>query len=282
MRIIGHEQTAETLRGFVDRGEMSHGYIFWGPDMIGKKTVAFALANYAEHHAFAPVFGPSGTQEVVLGDCLGVHPDKEKKIGIDAVRAIGNFLSQKPNRSRYRMVVVDKSQLLTPEAQDALLKVTEEPPQSAVLILVVNNPELLKSTLNSRLQKIYFAPVHRTKITEWLKEELSLTAARAEELARRALRQPGRAVALFKEKAFQELQDSARQFFGTRGLARRNFIKDLIKDEEFNLEEFLDALIAEVIYSKNFSYWHRLLALRDTAGHFNVNPRLQLENLMST
>ncbi|MEK7193544.1 MAG: AAA family ATPase [Patescibacteria group bacterium] len=278
--IIGHEDFLLSFAKLADRGEISHGYIFWGPERVGKKTVALELARYLEEKKFSEsdILKNKGS---ILGDCRVVSPDETKKIGIDAARDIKYFLWQKPNRSEYRTVVIDDAHLLTAEAQDALLKIAENPPASTLLIVIVRNPELLTPTLNSRLQKIYFAPVGEEKIREWLIKEFHLAAAKSTEIAKCSLNTPGRAYALLYDEKFQKIRDAARAFLKVSRSERKNFIKELLLDDAFNFEEFLDALIAERVEAKNFGDWHDLLALRKNAAYVNLNPRLHLEALFS-
>ncbi len=273
--IIGHDRLIHDLKTLADHGEMSHSYLFWGPERVGKKTVALAFANYLEKKVFEI---PSG----ILGDNFLILPTGERSIGIDRIREIKNFLWQKPNRSSHRTVVIDDAQLLTNEAQDALLKISENPPASGLIILVVRSAELLTQTLSSRFQKIYFSSVPREEIKAWLIREHKLSPSRAEELAGDSLNQPGRAIALLSNKAHNATEESAKKFLRLSRGERRDFLKDLVLHDTFNLEEFLDALIIQILRTKNFDLWHRVLALRRDASYLNVNPRLQLETLLGS
>lgn len=273
--IIGHERLIKDLKNLADRGGLSHGYLFWGPERVGKKTAALAFANYLEEKVFET---PSG----ILSDNFLIVPREERSIGIDRIREIKNFLWQKPNRSSHRTVVIDDAQLLTNEAQDALLKISENPPASGLVILVVRNPELLKQTLSSRFQKIYFSSVPREEIKSWLVREHKLSPSRAEELANDSLNQPGRAIALFGNKTHNATEESAKKFLRLSRSEKSVFVKDLVARDTFRLEDFLDALIVQILRTKNFDLWHRVLALRRDASYLNVNPRLQLETLLGS
>ena len=67
------------------------------------------------------------------------------------------FLWQKPNRSLKRLAIINEAENLTSEAQNAALKIVEEPPESSLIIFIAKTSEDLFSTLTSRLQKIYFS-----------------------------------------------------------------------------------------------------------------------------
>lgn len=274
--IVGHERIVAVLKRLADTGELRHGYLFWGAEMTGKKTVARALANYLERRSFAePQEG-----DALLGDCFLVSPNEKGNIGIDESRAIKYFLSQKPNRSSRRTVIIDKGECLTEEAQNALLKIAENPPASGLIIVVTKDPEGLKPTLLSRLQKLYFSPVPKKDLQRWLQDAFKLSASESETITERSFCEPGRAAAILRDARYSSLQKSARDFLKLSRSERRNFIKELVGEDGFSLESFLDALIAQVAVEKRFEIWHELLELRREANYFNVNPRLQLESLL--
>src|ERR1700684_642687 len=116
--MIGHEKNLADLKDLNERGQLGHGYVFYGPSMVGKKLFARTFAMYLENDTN------------VFSDCMIIEPGDHSSISIDAVRDIKNFLWQKPNASSRRTLIIDEAELLTAEAQNALLKVTEEPPVS--------------------------------------------------------------------------------------------------------------------------------------------------------
>lgn len=75
--------------------------------------------------------------------------------GIDEVRVAKNFLWQKPLKSSRKTLIIRNADNLTIEAQNAILKISEEAPPSALIILLLSNPESLLATLQSRFQKIF-------------------------------------------------------------------------------------------------------------------------------
>lgn len=273
--IVGHDQIIKILHEFADSRSLTHGYIFFGPDMTGKRTIALALANYFENHDFGCEEGR------VLNDCHLVSPGEKNSIGIDEVRSIKYFLFQKPNVSPYRTVIVDDGHLLTEEAQNALLKITEDPPASALIILILKDPESVKATLSSRFQQIYFPSISEKIIVTWLKGKHGVALGQAEDLAKHSLGAPGRALRLLHDKKFQELQESARRFIKITPIGSKDFIKNLIEPDDFNLEKFLDAVIlnAHLNPKKDVNFLRKALELRRQAAFFNLNPRLQLEAL---
>ncbi len=91
-------------------------------------------------------------------DQLIIEKEKKKNsLGIDQSRKIINFLSTKPYKSRFKLVVVYDAHLLTYQAQNALLKTLEEPPRYALIILEAKSEQSLIPTVVSRCKKIYAA-----------------------------------------------------------------------------------------------------------------------------
>lgn len=94
----------------------------------------------------------------VLIDCKLIEAVNDT-IGINQIREINSFLWQKPISSLRRTLIIKSAGSLTAQAQNALLKITEEPPPHGLIILIVNKLEELLPTLLSRFQKHHFAVI---------------------------------------------------------------------------------------------------------------------------
>lgn len=223
------------FKQLADVGKLAHGYILFGPGRAGKKNFAAAFARYLEEGKFSTAGG-------ILSDAFQVSPDENGTLGIDRIREIKNFLWQKPNRSVYRTVILTGGEALTDEAQNAMLKIAEEPPASALIFLLIDDPERLRPTLQSRFQKIFFA------------------------------REKGD-----MEDGTAEYADAAGRFLKAEGAKRLAAVKELVANEDFELDRFLEALIlATPVKKNNFKFLHAVLELRRQINYFNLNPRLQL------
>jgi len=272
--MIGHESILGDLKRIAADGSLAHGYIFFGEAMVGKAAAARALAEHLE--------GGS-----VLSDYAEIEPGENNSIGIDAAREIKHFLWQKPNVSARRTLVIKDADLATTEAQNALLKVTEEPPASSLLILVTSNIDGIMPTILSRLQHIYFGAVPEKEIAAWLASEHAVPKAKAVETAKRSFGKPGLAWRLLHDEAFQGQLEFAEKFIKTSAATRRDLIKKIIEPETFNFRKFLDAVIIVLAWeaaaagnAAKTALWHKALALYDRETNFSLNPRLQLEALL--
>jgi len=275
--LIGHEKLKKDFRELVQKNKLAHGYLFFGQPRVGKKLFASCLANFLET-------GKLLEPDKILADFLMIKPDEQGTIGIDQMRQLRNFLWQKPFASSRRTAVIDDSEAMTGEAQNAILKIAEEPPESSLLILIASDYERLWPTLQSRLQKIYFAPVGQKLIEEWLKETVKCKADDARNFAEASFGQPGLALMLASDEGFKLLRQSAEKFLKSGFWERRNVIKTILEDEKFNLSRFLEALLIflsnDVVSGKNADLWHKISALRRDGESYNINPRLQLEALL--
>jgi len=124
----------------------AHAYLYIGPEQVGKKKAVLELF--------------SDRQDVLL---VADH-------GIDAVREARAFLSLRSFTGGRRVVIFDDAHALTEEAQNALLKILEEPNPSGLLILVTAHPDALLETIRSRCETKEFHAATREAFREALKE----------------------------------------------------------------------------------------------------------------
>lgn len=274
--MLGHDDLKKRFTHLADAGDLSHAYIFFGDQNLGKFNFALRLAHYFEFDSFE-------IQEKTLTECLIVKPvieETRESIGIDEVRSLKNFLYQAPVNSKYRLAIIDGAEYLTDQAQNAILKIAEEPPEHGVLVLVTANPDALIKTLQSRFQKIYFPRVGSAAIREMLEKEYKVPVKKAEEISAVSFGRPGLAVNLATDGDNRSrLRKDVDAF-----LAGRTDWKEAAKylaeiDNRRDIYPFLEFLIAKLSVDpeKNFealrSITKRLSAMQETSA----NKRLQLE-----
>lgn len=285
--MTGHEEIQKDFIRLHQKGRLGHAYIFFGPESTGKFSAAIGLAAFLEHGRW-----PVEEELRPLSDMLVVSPDspspvlpsktsegKAGSIGIDAVRELKQFLQEKPFISPRRTAIVENAGAMTDQAQNALLKIAEEPPASGLLILTLTNPELLMPTLVSRFQKIYFGSVPAAKIEKLLREK-DIPAAQAKSLAALSGGKPGLALRLAEDRKMQ-FEDEARRFLSVAAPSRKEFLKALLEPEDFSFRGFLDALVFVLAEDKrrDSRLWHAVLELRSLADATGLNPSIQLRNI---
>jgi DNA polymerase-3 subunit delta' len=171
--LYGQEGALGILRGTLASGRMPHGWLFSGPQGIGKATLAYRLARalLAGPNAVDASLGLAPDHLVFRQVAQGAHPDftvieperdartgrVKSEITVDAVRAATTSLQRTAASGGYRVVLIDGAEQLNRNAGNALLKSLEEPPPRAVLILVSHRAARVAATLRSRCAKLALA-----------------------------------------------------------------------------------------------------------------------------
>lgn len=169
--ITGHAQIHELLARAASRGSLPPSLIFAGPDGVGKRATAMALAQLLNCLDLPPSASVAeGRPPDACGVCAacrrisrGVHadvllvqPGETGSIKLDQVRDAIDRTGYRPFEGRRRVVIIDDADALIMPAQDALLKTLEEPPPASVFVLVTSRPDVLLPTVRSRCQRLRF------------------------------------------------------------------------------------------------------------------------------
>lgn len=222
--LVGHPLAEQALLQAAESGRMPHAVILGGPRGIGKATLAFRFARWLlarPDAAEAPgLFGAAlpttslaldPSHPVARRISAGGHADlltvergwdpKRKKfrdeIVVDDVRAVSNFLRLTSAEGGWRVVIVDSADEMNRNAANALLKVLEEPPKRALLLLVCHAPGRLLPTIRSRCRKLYLQPLAEAEVVTLMREHRpDVSAADAASLSRLADGSIGRAIEL--------------------------------------------------------------------------------------
>jgi DNA polymerase III subunit delta' len=211
--IIGHEKPSETLRQSLLNGRLHHAYLFIGPDGIGKRTLALALAQAIHCGELETDFCGrcSACRAIQTGNHADVRvleplPNK-KDITIQQVRELEKALSLRSFSGRRKIAIIDPATLMNWPAQNALLKTLEEPPPGCLLILVTSNAGGLLPTVRSRAFALSFAPLPRQKMVQFLISSKGKTREQAEFLAALTMGSLGAVSKFEKEKTNEKRLD---------------------------------------------------------------------------
>ncbi len=321
--LLGHEAAEATLIEAARAGRLHHAWLIAGPAGIGKATLAFRFARWLL--AGAP--SPSGARRDDAGEGAGLaldpaHPvfrrvaagshadlltiergfdDKRKRqrreILVEDVRVLGGFLRLTPAEGGWRVVVVDGAEALNRNAANALLKLLEEPPPRAILLLVCSAPGRLLPTLRSRCRTLRLAPLAAPVMAALLGRLLPETApAERARLAALAEGAPGRALALAEEDGLRLAGLVAETLAALPALTpdRAHEIADrVLAGEEGGFEVFADLLrdaLARALREAGrggsapawlaarpleawAELWHAIGRLQDETGRFYLDKR---------
>lgn len=252
----------ERIAALRDAGALPHAHLLTSRDRLSLEATARAVLGLLEGSA-------------TLADALVIEPE-ERSIGIAQARTVREHLAAHPAAAPYRSALILGAELLTAEAQNALLKVAEEPPQRAVLVIATTDESRLLPTLRSRLQRHVLSSLDTEEVAAWLREQGSDPSVA--EMSGGSLSHA------------RELTDASPARAAARALlaARPSEISGIAKEaaaQEVTLGQLLRALAAELAYTERtpraHELWHRVHRLAAAAQASPLSLRLQVAALFA-
>jgi DNA polymerase-3 subunit delta' len=212
---FGHEAAAAALVEAALSGRLHHAWLMAGPAGIGKETLAWRFTRWLlagmpeapkgkpplyldpSHPVFRRVAAESHADLLTI-DADTLRGDRKRNdINVDAARLIPGFMNKTAAEGGWRVVVVDGVETMNLQAQNAILKVLEEPPARASLLLVSSAPARLLPTIRSRCRRLDLFPLGDVEMQALLTRLLpDAPAADRAKLAEMAEGSPGRAMQL--------------------------------------------------------------------------------------
>lgn len=136
--------------------------------------------------------------------------EKPNTISVDDIRAqVNNDVAIKPYSSRYKVYIINEAEKMTTQAQNAILKTLEEPPEYAVILLLVSNVNTLLPTILSRCVLLNMKPVRDALVKKYLMEELQIPDYKADVCVAFARGNVGKAKALASSEEFENVKSEA-------------------------------------------------------------------------
>lgn len=268
--IVGQERLKEHLQNAIEQNKVSHAYIINGERNSGKEFIAkvFAMAlQCEERHDGEPCQECHSCKQALSGN----HPDisfisheKPNVIGVDDIRTqINGDVAIKPYRGPKKVYIMNEGEKMTVQAQNALLKTLEEPPEYAVILILTTNLETLLPTVLSRCVVLNMKPVKDELIREFLMKEMEIPDYKADVCVAFARGNVGKARFLAKSEEFDKVKNEALILLrNINDLEIYEIVAAIKKITEFNFDvnDYLDIL----------SIWYRDVLLykatRDVNG----------------
>jgi DNA polymerase-3 subunit delta' len=180
-RLVGHDDAEKTMLAAQQSGRLHHAWLLTGSRGIGKATLAWRFARFLLcGQQQGGLFGDGPDNLEVAQDAPGralvdarSHPDlfhlrrslnpdtnrMRAEIAVDDVRGLGAFMHMTPAMGKWRVAIVDSADEMNRNSANAVLKILEEPPPDAVLLIVAHAPGRLLPTIRSRCRRLALQPL---------------------------------------------------------------------------------------------------------------------------
>src|SRR6056297_976305 len=258
-QLIAQNHITDTLENAIKSDRIAQAFLFTGPRGVGKTSMARILSkalNCKDGPTTQPCNECENCLEITNSNSADViEIDGASNTGVDDVRRIQNELLYPPQKSQFKIYIIDEVHMLSKNAFNALLKTLEEPPKNVKFIFATTEPHKLPPTITSRCQRYDFHRIPIKKITQRIeyitdKENITiedqavfLLAKKADGSLRDALSLLDQIVSIDKAKITKN------DVLDTFGIVDINIyhtlVKNIINNDNKNLLENLHSVIAE-------------------------------------
>ena len=213
-KVIGHEDIISRFKSSIEADRVSHAYIIAGEEGSGRNTLAYCFAKTLQCES-------GGTE--ACGTCKsckqaesGNHPDiiyisteGDNIISVGKIRdQLVGSMEIKPYSSRYKIYIIKEAEKMMEDAQNALLKTIEEPPEYGIVIIITSQPEKLLPTIRSRCVMVSTKPVKEKDIHDYLVSKYSVSEDKATFAIEYAQGNLGKAILLASNENYEKLVQS--------------------------------------------------------------------------
>ena len=244
---LGNDAIKRRLSGAFASGRVAHSYLLCGPAGSGKHTLARILCaamECAKDGAAVPCGVCPGCRKALAGihpDVITVDDPDHKAMTVDPIRAARSDMFIRPNEGRRKIYVIPRGQDMNESAQNALLKILEEPPDYGAFLILSTNAERLLPTIRSRCAELQLGPVDEQTALPFLRQQ---TPSKPEQLLRAAYLRAGgflgQALALLQgEDEFPAVQQLAAAYAARD---RMGMLRVLLPMEKYKREQLLPLL----------------------------------------
>ena len=247
--IVGQEQLKEHLYNALTTNKISHAYIINGERSSGKEFIAkiFAMALQCENRqGIEPCHECHSCKQALSGnhpDIVFITHEKPNTISVDDIRSqINGDIAIKPYSGPKKIYIMNEGEKMTVQAQNALLKTLEEPPEYAVILILTTNVNSLLPTILSRCVLLNMKPVRDEQIKKFLMENMEIPSYKADICTAFARGNVGKARMLANSEEFDKVKEEAITLLKYIGEMEINEIVAAIKkinEYKFDVNDYL-------------------------------------------
>lgn len=275
--IIGQEQIREHLQTALRLHKVSHAYIINGERSSGKEFIAkiFAMALQCERGGEEPCQECHSCKQALSGnhpDIIRLIHEKPNTISVEDIRTqINQDMGIKPYQGPYKVYLINEGEKMTVQAQNALLKTLEEPPEYGVILILTSSMESLLPTILSRCVVLNMRPVRDDLVKKYLMETLRIPDYKAEVCTAFARGNIGRAKLLASSEEFEKVREEAvtlLKYINEMEISEIVAAIRKITEYQFDVTDYLDIL----------SIWYRdvlMFKAMNDANHLIFREEIQ-------
>lgn len=251
--VVGHKNIIQYIGNAVNSGMVSHAYILNGEKGSGKKLLAnlFAMSLQCENRE------PDGDacgkcrscRQALSGnhpDIIRIHHEKPSTITVDEIREqVNNDIVIKPYSSKYKIYIIADGDMMNVQAQNALLKTIEEPPEYAVIMILTENADTLLPTIRSRCVMLKLRNIKDQLVKKYLMEHMEIPDYKADICVAFAQGNMGKAISLATSEHFNEIKEEAVKLLrNIDGMQADELAEAVKKCSEFKMDitDYLDII----------------------------------------
>lgn len=250
--IVGHTDIIQYIKNAIAQDKVSHAYIFNGERGCGKKLLAqlFAQTLQCEQGGDEPCYECHSCRQAASGnqpDIITVTHEKPGSISVDEIRVqVNEDIQIKPYSSRYKVYIIPEADLMTVQAQNAILKTIEEPPAYAIIILLTENAQKLLPTICSRCVMLKFRNIKDQLVKKYLMEQMQIPDYKADVCTAFAQGNIGKAVKLANSEYFNEIREEAIRLLRNVDNMNVSEMSEAVKrcaEFKMDINDYLDVLM---------------------------------------
>lgn len=287
-KIIGNEENKILLNNIIKNNNISHSYLFYGIDGIGKSLFAREFAKM--------ILCLNSSENKPCNECKSClqfnsdnNPDyyeiglEENSIKIDKIRQMQKKALEKPIISDKKVYIINDSDYMTKEAQNCLLKTLEEPPKYLTIILIASNESKLLNTIKSRCIKISFKNIENNTLKDYIHNNLGIKELPSN-ILKASLGSIGKSIKILDKKdIYKNIDDVFSNLENYTLLDIINNIGQLFKDKDeiYNILDYINIIFFEKA-KQNCKYVDYIKCVEETKNNLknNCNYDMCIDNLL--